>query len=47
MSALMGLLLSPFVLAFMLWTIRPGVRWIDRALPDSRAKRFLFLYWKN
>lgn len=47
MSAFIGLLLSPFVLAFILWTIRPGVRWIDRALPDSRAKRFLFLHWKN
>lgn len=47
MTLFCGLLLSPFVAALMLWTIRPGVRWIQRVLPDSRVKRVLFYYWET
>ena len=47
MTVIFGILLAPFMLAIMLWTIRPGVRWIERSLPDSRIKRVLFLHWIN
>lgn len=47
MSAFVGLLLSPLMLALLLFIVRPGVRWIDRVMPESRLKRALFLYWTN
>jgi len=47
MTALIGLLLAPFALTILLVMIRPLVMWIDRSMPDSRAKRVLFFYWKN
>ena len=47
MTALVGLLFAPFMLALMLWTIRPFVRWVAVTMPESRVKRILFLHWKN
>ena len=47
MTALIGLLLAPFMLLFMLWTIRPFVRWVAVTMPESRLKRILFLHWTN
>jgi hypothetical protein len=47
MTAIIGLLLAPLMLAFLLWMIRPSVRWLNRVLPDSRLKRILFFYWTN
>lgn len=47
MTQFIGLLLAPFMLSLMLITIRPGVLWIDRTMPECRVKRVLFFSWKN
>jgi len=47
MTALFGLLLAPFALALFLMVARPITRYVGRRMPDSRAKRILFLHWKN
>ena len=47
MTALIGLLLAPFMLLFMLWMIRPFVRWVAVTMPESRVKRILFFHWEH